>query len=305
MNELVFVDTENVGYNIIKSLNMDKVKKLVLVDGSRENNIRLSADILQTLLEYSNKGKIERVYTDKKEKNAADYLLILNIGMIISKDKATSLIKILSGDKIFETIANLLKEMGFNVVIENIHKSEQKNNKSKQKTNKSQEIIEQKTNNSQEKSKPKIIDLEETIDIQTNKKRKKKNKRKRKRDKDSSSSDNSDKATIKLSPDINDDLFEDEEEYHSFEEGNSDSDNEKTSFIPFNEINFFEIKPQLTLDEIYEYLQNIWEDNRNTIRKYLSSKKTSGLKFSIRKAIQKHPQYKNHNSKNDLVYFKK
>ena len=134
MSELVLVDTENVGYNIIKTLDMEKVKKLILVDGSREENIRLSADILQTLLEYSNKGKIERIYTDKKEKNAADYLLILKIGMIISENssnKSNIVIKILSGDKIFETIARILKEMNYNTEIGNIHNEKRQNKKEK------------------------------------------------------------------------------------------------------------------------------------------------------------------------------
>jgi hypothetical protein len=126
MDEIIFVDTENVGYNIIKNLNLDKIKKLVLVDGSRENSIRLNADILQTLLDFSNKGTIERVYTDKKDKNAADYLLILKIGMFVSDNENKYKIKILSGDKIFLIIAELLKEMGYTVEVINTHTKKEK-----------------------------------------------------------------------------------------------------------------------------------------------------------------------------------
>ena len=123
MEEIVLIDTENVGYNVINTLNMEKVIKLIFIDGPRVDNIRLEPNVIKILFNNNYKHKIERIYTDLKEENAADYLLIIKIGMLIQTiiDKSNILIKIFSGDKIFKTIAKLLNETNINTEIHNIH----------------------------------------------------------------------------------------------------------------------------------------------------------------------------------------
>jgi hypothetical protein len=123
MEEIVLIDTENVGYNVINTLNMEKVIKLILIDGPRIDNIKLEPNVLKILFNDNYKQKIERIYTDIKEENAADYLLIMKIGMLIPNiiDKSNILIKIFSGDKIFKTVARLLNEININIEINNIH----------------------------------------------------------------------------------------------------------------------------------------------------------------------------------------
>ncbi len=123
MEEIVLIDTENVGYNVINTLNMEKVIKLILIDGPRIDNIKLEPNVLKILFNDNYKQKIERIYTDIKEENAADYLLIMKIGMLIPNiiDKSNILIKIFSGDKIFKTVAKLLNETNINIEINNIH----------------------------------------------------------------------------------------------------------------------------------------------------------------------------------------
>jgi hypothetical protein len=241
MSELVLVDTENVGYNIIKTLDMEKVKKLILVDGSREENIRLSADILQTLLEYSNKGKIERIYTDKKEKNAADYLLILKIGMIISENssnKSNIVIKILSGDKIFETIARILKEMNYNTEIGNIHNEKRQNKISVQSNVKSNVKSIKQSKQPKQPKQPKQDMVSTNID----------------------------------------------------------------TYIKFENIDFYSLGDNLKVDDILKQLEILWSEERTIILENLNAKKENGLKFSIRNAIRKHPQYLTHND--EYISFK-
>ena len=72
MEEIVLIDTENVGYNVINTLNMEKVIKLIFIDGPRVDNIRLEPNVIKILFNNNYKHKIERIYTDLKEENAAD-----------------------------------------------------------------------------------------------------------------------------------------------------------------------------------------------------------------------------------------
>ena len=98
MEEIVLIDTENVGYNVINTLDMEKVIKIILIDGPRVDNINIEPNVVRILFNNNYRHKIERIYTDLREHNAADYLLIIKIGMLIPNiiDKSNILIGSLS-----------------------------------------------------------------------------------------------------------------------------------------------------------------------------------------------------------------
>ena len=74
------------------------------------------------------------------------------------------------------------------------------------------------------------------------------------------------------------------------------------TYIKFENIDFYSLGDNIKVDDILKQLEILWSDERNIILENLNAKKENGLKFSIRNAIRKHPQYLTHND--EYVSFK-